>query len=350
MTRRLRSSSPRGILSRLASFAGVLTLSSAGLLGAAPALAEVAPQTDALLIGQREEPDFSVALNGTTTLGAPETVTESLDVANEAMAGISTLTGTDGGSAIDDTIVTFLIAGDETFFVEWIVNETSLVQAEFSRTAVCDEATPSRNLVSTGFPTSTSTPSGEPTESPFTNPAPTDSPEPTSSPAELPEPSVTPMRAPTGVSEPYDRPGLSEDPIPFETPVAIPLRVSLSSASVPAAGNITVNASGFAPGEQLEVWLHSDPWRLTTATADSNGAVSMSVGIAGGTESGEHQIEVRGAKSGYVFVDVEVAGDLAITGIGSAFASGVATTGLVIVLGSVAAVLLARRAHIRAGV
>ncbi|MGM7698603.1 hypothetical protein [Microbacterium sp. A84] len=111
---------------------------------------------------------------------------------------------------------------------------------------------------------------------------------------------------------------------------------------------MTVNASGFTPGEPLEIWLHSTPWKLTNAIADANGVLSLSVGIAGGTQIGEHQIEVRGATSGSVFVDITVTDDLAITGIDSAFASGVATTGLVLVLGGLTVVLLARRAQFEA--
>lgn len=191
----------------------------------------------------------------------------------------------------------------------------------------CAEATPTPTPTPT--PTETPTPTVEPT------PAPTEEPVP----SESPEPSAPPVPAP------------STDPVPVEEPPApapVPPAANVSSISVPAGGSVTVNASGFAPDESLEIWLHSDPWKLTNATADANGALSLPVTLAGGTEIGDHQIEVRGASSGSVFVDITVTDDLAITGIDTAFASGVATTGLVLVLGGLAVVLLARRARIEA--
>jgi hypothetical protein len=79
--------------------------------------------------------------------------------------------------------------------------------------------------------------------------------------------------------------------------------------------------------------------------ANKTGEVTLNVGIAGGTELGKHRIEVRGASSGSAFVAVSVNDDLPITGIDSAFASGVATTGLILVLGGLSIFLLGRRAQ-----
>ncbi|MGM7671432.1 hypothetical protein [Microbacterium sp. A93] len=196
----------------------------------------------------------------------------------------------------------------------------------------CAEVTPTPTPTPTEKPTPTPTPTVEPTPTPIPTVEPTEAPAP-AEPSEAPAPAPSPAPAP--VVEP-----------PAPAPV-VPA-ASLSSTSVPAGGSVTVNASGFAPNESLEIWLHSDPWKLTNATADATGALSLPVGIAGGTEIGDHEIEVRGATSGSVFVDITVTDDLAITGIDSAFASGVATSGLVLVLGGLAVVLLARRAQFEA--
>lgn len=176
-------------------------------------------------------------------------------------------------------------------------------------------------------PTPTPTPTGEPT--------------PTPQPTETPEPAESP--APTETPEPVETQEPAQAPEPTEESAA-PV-VTVSSTSVPAGGSVTVKASGFSAGEKLELWLHSVPWKLTDATADANGAISLPVGIAGGTDLGEHQIEVRGATSGSAFVDIVVTDDLAITGIDTAFASGAATTGIVLVLGGLSVFLLGRHAR-----
>ncbi|WP_157540787.1 hypothetical protein [Microbacterium sp. XT11] len=169
------------------------------------------------------------------------------------------------------------------------------------------------------------------------------------------KPEPTPDATPTSEPDPVkpeapvstDAAGADDAPAPAERPdppKPAP-RVTLSSASVPAGGNVTVRARGFAPGEKVEIWLHSEPLKLTDAVANKRGEVTLNVGIAGGTELGKHRIEVRGASSGSAFVAVSVTDDLAITGIDSAFASGVATTGLILVLGGLSIFLLGRRAQ-----
>ncbi|MFT4259259.1 hypothetical protein [Microbacterium sp.] len=169
----------------------------------------------------------------------------------------------------------------------------------------------------------------------------TPTPEPTAEPTSTPEdPEKTTPPAGAEGSEVVPEPVQSASPT--EKPAAPIVRVS--STSVPAGGNVTVRAQGFAPGEALEIWLHSDPWKLTDAVADAQGAISVNVGIAGGTDLGDHKIEVRGATSGSAFIGIVVTDDLAITGIESAFASGVATTGVILVLGGVSIFLLGRRA------
>lgn len=179
------------------------------------------------------------------------------------------------------------------------------------------------------------------TPTPTPTPTPTEEPTPTPEPTETPEPSESP--APTEAPEPVETQEPAPAPEPTEEPAA-PV-VAVSSTSVPAGGSVTVKASGFTAGEKLELWLHSVPWKLTDATADANGAISLPVGIAGGTDLGEHQIEVRGATSGSAFVDIVVTDDLAITGIDTAFASGAATTGIVLVLGGLSVFLLGRHAR-----
>jgi hypothetical protein len=174
-------------------------------------------------------------------------------------------------------------------------------------------------------------------------------------PAPVPTPTETPSSTPTappsqngGDTAPISTPASSGVTTPVEQvePPKLKPTVTLSSTAASAGGNVTVKARGFAPGEEVEIWLHSDPWKLADAVADANGTLTLRVGIAGGTDLGAHRIEVRGASSGSAYVKMFVNDDLAITGIDSAFASGVATTGVVLVLGGAAVFLLARRARL----
>ncbi|MGE3619122.1 MAG: LPXTG cell wall anchor domain-containing protein [Acidimicrobiia bacterium] len=87
-------------------------------------------------------------------------------------------------------------------------------------------------------------------------------------------------------------PPTDPDPDPEPTPV------TLSAISVRAGGQITVSGSGFIPGEQVQVILHSDPIVLGVVVADDQGAVSTTQLIPSNAPVGSHQIELRGVTSG----------------------------------------------------
>lgn len=74
--------------------------------------------------------------------------------------------------------------------------------------------------------------------------------------------------------------------------------VQLDLTHVAAGGKLTINADGFAAGEEVTVWLHSDPVLLATVHADTNGHVTATVTIPSDTAPGKHQIELRGSSSG----------------------------------------------------
>ncbi|MGY1553100.1 hypothetical protein ACW5CM_15070 [Microbacterium sp. A588] len=344
MTRRLMTSSPHSTLrARAASLVGVVSIAFGGLMLATPAHAAVVDGADGTFTATCDSDGFRVELNGTITLDEGEIATSYLRIAGDAQVALETFTGVEEADVFNVVASTPVLEASVEQLVEWIVDDAVIAQDTFTRVDACATPTPEP----TDTPTPTPTPSESPEPTPTPTPEPTDSPEPTPTDSPTPEPTTAP--APTDEpAPPVDpQPVPEETPVPAPAPAPAPPTASLSSASVPAGGDVTVTANGFAPGEQLQLWLHSDPWKMTDATADASGAHSLSVRIAGGTEIGKHQIEVRGATSGSVFVNVRVTDDLAITGIDSAFASGVATTGLVLVIGGLTVVLLARRARVQ---
>jgi len=70
------------------------------------------------------------------------------------------------------------------------------------------------------------------------------------------------------------------------------------TGTVPAGSEIRVCGSGFLPGEQVLVLLHSTPVQLAVVTADAHGAVDAQVTIPATAAAGEHRIELRGVTSG----------------------------------------------------
>lgn len=71
--------------------------------------------------------------------------------------------------------------------------------------------------------------------------------------------------------------------------------VRLSATSVAQGGTVQVDASGFASGEAVQVWLHSEPRLLATTTADGTGRISVTVRIPAGTPAGAHTVVVSSA-------------------------------------------------------
>lgn len=76
-------------------------------------------------------------------------------------------------------------------------------------------------------------------------------------------------------------------------------------AEVEAGSQVAVCGEGFAPGEQVQVFLHSEPVFLAVVVAGADGSVSATVTIPADTGAAEHRIELRGVTSGRVlFTDV----------------------------------------------
>lgn len=355
MTRRNRRTHS-SLRARFASLVGGAAIAFSGVLVGAPAHAEVVVDDGAELAAECATDAFAINLLGTITLDLGDIAISHLRIDGVDADSSDTFTALEDGSVFEVSATTPLFEDADPHAVEWIVNDKVFALGEFSYLTACEAAVPTPTPTVTPGPTESPTPSPTPTSAPTPTPTSTSTPTPTA----VPEPTTEPTEAPTPTEEPVpsEEPSPSEEPEPepsvpaepTETPAPVPAApvVTVSSASVPAGGSVTVKASGFAPGERLELWLHSTPWKMMDATANADGALSVSVTLAGGTELGDHSIEVRGASSGSAFVDITVNDDLAITGIDSAFASGVATTGVVLVLGGLSVVLLARRARFEA--
>ncbi|WP_133162976.1 family 20 glycosylhydrolase [Arthrobacter glacialis] len=73
-------------------------------------------------------------------------------------------------------------------------------------------------------------------------------------------------------------------------------RVGALSAVATAKG-WTLAGSGFTPGQQVALSLHSDPLPLGNATADGVGAFTLDVATPAGATAGSHQIRAVGASS-----------------------------------------------------
>jgi hypothetical protein len=74
--------------------------------------------------------------------------------------------------------------------------------------------------------------------------------------------------------------------------------VTLSAGTVRAGESLTVDASGFAPGETVQVWLNSEPQLLVARAAGDDGALSVQVTVPLSTEPGDHTVRAVGLASG----------------------------------------------------
>ncbi|WP_036318642.1 hypothetical protein [Microbacterium sp. B24] len=148
---------------------------------------------------------------------------------------------------------------------------------------------------------------------------------PTSTPTPTPTPSPTATLPSTGPS----------------TPTA-----SLSTTTVAPDGRVTVTASGLAPSEPVELWLHSTPIKLWSGTANADGTLTQTVTIPTGIDIGKHQVEVRGATTGSLWLDLTVTATLAATGFDPVAAGVGGGAGLLLSAGGIATLLLARRRRV----
>ena len=96
--------------------------------------------------------------------------------------------------------------------------------------------------------------------------------------------------------------------------------VTLSTNKVVAGEKVGVKAQGFAPGEQVQVWLAAagkDSLLLVTQIADDNGQLNVDVTVPSDTAKGKYQVKLQGLKSGkQASADLEVVspGALGVTG------------------------------------
>lgn len=97
-------------------------------------------------------------------------------------------------------------------------------------------------------------------------------------------------------------------PVPTTAPPAA-ASASASTTSVVLGGSTVVTGSGFTPGEQVTITLHSTPVLLATVVADGSGRVTKAVTIPADLEVGGHRIELVGLTSGArASIDIEVLG------------------------------------------
>lgn len=146
-------------------------------------------------------------------------------------------------------------------------------------------------------------------------------------------------------------PGPSPTPTPTSTGMPAPSgttdsAASLSATNVVPGGQVTVTASGLAANESVQIWLHSTPITLWSGTANADGTLSQRVTIPAGTEIGKHQIEVRGATTGSLWLNLTVSERLAETGFDSVASVGIGVGASVLLVagaGFLTAALVRRR-------
>jgi hypothetical protein len=83
---------------------------------------------------------------------------------------------------------------------------------------------------------------------------------------------------------------------------------------------IDVTGDGFAAGESVEIWLHSTPVMLGTATADADGHITIRLRDAATTPAGVHHVVLVGGDSGTSGDSLRITvltstGGLALTGV-----------------------------------
>jgi hypothetical protein len=141
--------------------------------------------------------------------------------------------------------------------------------------------------------------------------------------------------------------GIALDPAPIDVELTVrsaPV-IQVSPGSGNPGGSVHVQASGFLPGESVDVELHSTPRLLATFTADLGGAIDGSVTIPTDTDPGSHSIVViaaSGATASTAFTVLAATGSgLARTG--AAPVGDLVLAGLLLAIGLVFAMAGRRR-------
>jgi hypothetical protein len=93
-------------------------------------------------------------------------------------------------------------------------------------------------------------------------------------------------------------------PVFFEgqTPVTpdpdpTPTEATVDTTTVELGGQMTVTGEGFIAGEQVQVWLHSEPQLMGVTVADALGKVSYTFTVPTTLEVGTHHVELYGITS-----------------------------------------------------
>ena len=143
--------------------------------------------------------------------------------------------------------------------------------------------------------TSTPTPTVAPTTPPVTStPTPTPTPGPTVPPTT--GPTVPPTTGPSATPTPTTPP---TTPAPSTTPAPVPTAaITLSRSAVELGGSLVVTGTGYQPGEEVNIVLHSTPVVLAEVRADDTGALRAGIIIPADTAIGEHRLVVTGADTG----------------------------------------------------
>ncbi|MBZ4486726.1 hypothetical protein LQ938_05895 [Microbacterium sp. cx-55] len=135
-------------------------------------------------------------------------------------------------------------------------------------------------------------------------------------------------------------------PAPTPSPTTAPgstFTAQLSMSVAVAGGKVTVTASGLEGSEPVQLWLHSAPVQLWSDTASDAGTLTQTITIPEGTALGSHQIEVRGATSGSVRLNLTVSEGLAATGSNDVLIGSLSIGAAALLAAGGLALLLARR-------
>ncbi|WP_431837992.1 hypothetical protein [Cellulomonas sp. Y8] len=98
--------------------------------------------------------------------------------------------------------------------------------------------------------------------------------------------------------------GLTSAPVTIDWTVT---EAPKPAKTVVQGGTVDVDGDGFVAGEDVEVWIHSEPVLLATVSASADGAVATTVTVPASIPAGAHRIELRGVTSGVsVWQDVTV--------------------------------------------
>ncbi|WP_029292022.1 fibronectin type III domain-containing protein, partial [Cellulomonas sp. HZM] len=82
------------------------------------------------------------------------------------------------------------------------------------------------------------------------------------------------------------------EPVTVGTPVTSFVGALTWTGDVSPGATVTLTGSGYAPGVELAVELHSDPVLLTTVTTDAQGSFSTDVVVPADAPEGEHHLVV----------------------------------------------------------